>query len=547
MSLVLCQIIILWLVLSSQSIAAQEIMVYDETGTVWNLPDSLKHTTPHDSVTGTQRIIDWFRGEGFMEARIDSANGKVFYVKPGPKYRLRLTIKGKDIREEQISDEFSAHVLEEHLHQKLVHLQDEGRYMAQVKLIGLEMDSLRKEVHIQAQIEQAEPVFSAGMVFQGNRINSSEYLEKISGYQDSSLITPYYLQELARRLDASELLEHIAPPEFVLVDGKPHILMVVEEGSLNFFDGVLGVVPDSRGKAQLVGDLGVSLWNVLGQGNGVELAYERLKPETSRLELGMNQHWIADLPIGLGASFHFYQNDSTYQLREVYVDGVYDMGNGLRLTGGLTRSATSVSGNSVQIIEPGGKLTLARFGFRYSTLGGGEVPKKGIFLEASFGTGNKSVEIDTLSAFSFQKAEVAAKGVVPLTQKTVMALRLFGETALSDGFTDSDLSRLGGATSLRGYSEEQFRASQFLWGDAEYRFLTNPTSYMFVFAAAGIYHRPKLLSEPNEQFRTTKFLYSAGFGLSYQIKVGRLTFSYAISPQESVGNGKVHVGIKTRL
>jgi outer membrane protein assembly factor BamA len=113
--------------------------------------------------------------------------------------------------------------------------------------------------------------------------------------------------------------------------------------------------------------------------------------------------------------------------------------------------------------------------------------------------------------------------------------------------TFNDLIRFGGANSFRGYAEEQFQAGRLLWGDIEYRFLLDRNSYLFVFGAAGRFHRPKLLTETSNQFQTTDNLYSTGFGMSYQTRIGRLKFTYAISPEESIGNGKVHFGIRTGL
>ena len=135
----------------------------------------------------------------------------------------------------------------------------------------------------------------------------------------------------------------------------------------------------------------------------------------------------------------------------------------------------------------------------------------------------------------------------PIFDKSVIAFSSQGYFVTSNDFTDSDLIRFGGANSFRGYSEEQFRASQLIWGDIEYRFLVNRSSYLFGFGAVGAFNRPKLLTEDDDSFQISDWLISTGFGISYRIKIGRLKFTYAISPNESIGNGKVHVGIVTRL
>lgn len=316
---------------------------------------------------------------------------------------------------------------------------------------------------------------------------------------------------------------------------------------MNLFDGLLGYVPDAAGNGQIVGDFELSLWNVLAQGNGLNFEYQRLRPETSELKLNASQDWIGNTPIGLSAGFQIYQNDTTYQSREIGMDGYYRISGGLKITGGIGYEATTSGTSNSFIIEPDGRKRTANLGFEFSSLDNFEVPTSGNRIRVSYRISNKKLEEDSTGSFVQNSLEMEAQQYFPLFERSVIALTMQAFILEADRQTINDLKRFGGANSFRGYAEEQFRAGRLLWGDVEYRFLLNRSSFLFAFGAVGGYHRPKLLTEAGNSFQITDYLFSTGFGLSYQTQIGRVKFTYAISPEESVANGKVHFGIITRF
>lgn len=117
----------------------------------------------------------------------------------------------------------------------------------------------------------------------------------------------------------------------------------------------------------------------------------------------------------------------------------------------------------------------------------------------------------------------------------------------SPDFLITDLFRFGGAESLRGFREDQFRGSSVIWGELEGRYMLEKNSYLFLFGAYGLYERPRLINEESDALAVKESLTSLGFGLAFQSPLGIIKFSYAVSPNENLSNGNVHVGIKTGL
>ncbi len=421
---------------------------------------------------------------------------------------------------------------------------DSGYWNASATISKFDIDTLQRTVNIAGVLRKGELVKISDVVFSGNRLNSDNYLYKVAGIRDSIIANQQNLRQIKRNLISSELFEEVSDP-VVYLDERQYLLYIrTQERNLNNLDGLIGYVPDANGDGQIVGDLNISLWNVIIEGNAFNFLYQRLKPETSRLNLGLEQHWIGGIPISLGFNFSFFQNDTTYQTRELALNAFYRINTELKLIGGVY-SGSSVSGNNFISPEPDGNKQGSELGFEYSTLNSFDVPTSGIKLRVLYGIGNKDIEDDSLATFRQQSLSASINGYLPIFSRSVIATRLNGFYISGKELTENDLIRFGGANSFRGYAEEQFLASELIWGDAEYRFLTERSSYLFIFGAAGYYQRSRLYAEPNNSFEQNDFLYSGGFGISYKTQIGRLTFSYALSSTENIGNGKVHFGIKT--
>lgn len=493
-------------------------------------------------------VAEWYAKQGFLNVRVNRLAEEQFQVDKGCLFFMSLNAFD-DHRSIVYTDSsaYSEIHLKEILSELLLSNINSGAYFTEIEIARFEPNIETCIVEIELNILSGDLTYLTEIAFSGNRLNQTNYLRKRSYFSDSLIASKVNLDFLTTNLYQTELFESINVPQILFKKGAPIISFEVQEKSLNQFDGLLGYVPDANGNGQIVGDLSLNLWSVIADGNGVQLDYRKLEPEVSRLNLGISQHWFGNVPLGLTTGFNFFQNDTTYQSREISVDAYFELGNGVDLIANVGLISITGTEASFTTIEPGGKKQQASFGFRYSSLFGSEVPRRGYKTEIQFGVANKSTEFDSLKSIAQQFILANAEYYIPIGKQSVIASGLHSYLLISDNFTDIDLKRFGGAKSIRGFSEEQFQASQLIWGDVEYRFLTNPSSYLFAFGAAGWFHRPQLLTETNQQFKNTKFIESVGFGLSYKTRVGRLKFTYALSPSEALGNGKVHIGIKTKL
>ena len=523
-----------------------------ENGEEISIPDSVQSQLQQKQSNNEQILIQWLSADGFLNASVDSVGENQAFITRNCVFQLS-EIKVVYIGEIDSSATLKPNIrysnksLRAEIEEQIYRLEEKGYPFAVANITSFTPNSDKCTVDIQLEINTGRRVNEAEIYFSGASSNSQDYLRKISRHNPNNSITPGYLRYLRSNLNSSGIFNSVEPAQIYLRDGEPLIVFQVEERSLNQFDGLLGYVPDASGNGQIVGDVELSLWNVLTQGNGFDFRYQRLRPETSQLNLGASQDWIGNIPVGVSVGFQLFQNDTTYQSRDFDLDGYYLIGSGFKLIGGVGFQSTTSGNNLPTVIEPDGQKRTARLGFDYTNLDRYDVPTSGSSVRLMLGIANKDLSDDSSTSFTQNTLELTVRNYFSIFEQSVIATSLHGFLLESEKVTTNDLIRFGGANSFRGYAEQQFRAGTMLWGDVEYRFLLNRQSYLFAFGAAGGYQRPKLLTETDNTFVNTDYLFSTGFGLSYQTQIGRLKFTYAISPEESIGNGKVHFGIRTEL
>src|SRR5690606_26046770 len=132
---------------------------------------------------------------------------------------------------------------------------------------------------------------------------------------------------------------------------------------------------------------------------------------------------------------------------------------------------------------------------------------------------------------------------VPTLRRQVLVLGGDAALLLGDVYDDSDLFRFGGATSLRGYDEEQFRGNVVGRALVEYRYQIDRTSFAFLFADVGYIRRPETPGVSGDESVRPGY----GLGLQYRTPLGLVNVSYALNPDDGPTRGKVHLGLSFGL
>jgi outer membrane protein assembly factor BamA len=147
---------------------------------------------------------------------------------------------------------------------------------------------------------------------------------------------------------------------------------------------------------------------------------------------------------------------------------------------------------------------------------------------------------DTLSA-GIQRAGADLQFYYLLFPRQVLAFGIHGRSVEGALVDESDLIRLGGFRTLRGYRENQVMGSVVGWANLEYRFLAGRRTYLFGFADAGYYRRPA--DEMQGVVFAEAFKLGFGVGARLDTALGNIGVSVAIGQGDSIGMAKIHVGL----
>src|SRR5947209_5843010 len=100
---------------------------------------------------------------------------------------------------------------------------------------------------------------------------------------------------------------------------------------------------------------------------------------------------------------------------------------------------------------------------------------------------------------------------------------------------ESDLFRVGGLRSLRGYFESQFHISRYIITHADYRFMTGRLSYIGFFADYGYLSRPETATFASQ----TLSLFGYGVSFQFDTQLGLLSASIALAKNETADQAKL--------
>jgi|GEM_PF-6381878 outer membrane protein insertion porin family len=527
------------------SLLFQVVQAQQTTRVIENGEEKVLQFNTEATLTLPKDLLSYYRDRGFLEVVISQSASSTPIVNTGPVYHIHL------VEYDEVPNSIKAlhqqsynrFRVEETLQQTIEDYKKEGYVEAEVIVRKAEVDTVNKQLKLDIAIDRGEQVQVKELFIVGNTIQSDAYLRKISRVSDQGNLDIAAVKEARENLLNSGLFESVGEWEWVKDEsGAFSVLLPVVELNRNEVEGLIGYVPNADGAGQLVGDFKGTAWNVFTEGNSVDLVYQRVRPEVSRLQLASHQYWVGQLPLELGLEFAFFQNDSTYQQRSMDVSLGYMMTSTLSIQSSLYHKVVNVNDEAPSVNEEDSKASGLELGFLFNSVVNNEVPIAGNRLALSLGRYARSSKSDDNNILRYNYLEGLVDNYTQLSKQQVLAMRIRGFSLLGDEFRDTDYQRIGGANSIRGYTEEQFLASQYIWGDVELRCITSrQQSYFFLFAAGGYFEKK------NASNTIQKDLYSGGLGFDLATRLGRLKLTYALSAQTTIDNGKIHLRFTTKF
>lgn len=360
------------------------------------------------------------------------------------------------------------------------------------------------------------------------------------------------IEEIPKRLNRLRFFEPVSTPGFYLNSENEGVLLIeVKERQTNNFDGIIGYIPpvNDNEKGYITGLVNISLRNLFGTGRAAAFRWQQYDRNSQDLELKYLEPWILGFPFNINFSLYQRKQDTTYVQRKI--------------EGSIEYLATEDISASVFIASESvipAELAVPRFtvynssiltsgiGVNIDTRDDPFAPKSGLLFNTAYSLSQKNINgpqefltPDLKTKINLQRISMSLNTYFEIFTRQIIALGLNGMELRGSDFENSDLYRLGGTMSLRGYREQQFLGNRIFWSNLEFRSLLTQRSYAFLFFDTGYYLRneePEKLISRQEEFKI-----GYGLGLSLETGLGILAVSFALGQGDSFSDGKIHFGI----
>ncbi len=393
-------------------------------------------------------------------------------------------------------------------------------------------------------IDEGPLFFIDEITVEGNTQTDTDVIVRETRIGEHERYDPDNIADIRRRLERLQFFARVDEPQLYRRDTIGGLLIAVAEGNTNQFDGVIGYQPP-RGdeeRGSVTGLVNVSFRNLFGTGRRLDARWERATSEISELEIHYLEPWLAGLPLNLSGGIYQRQQDSAYVRRSF--DGAVSFlwNSNVQLTGRIEQTQVIPSAGT-QIAGLDRSSTLAGgIELRIDTRDNVYNPRSGITLRNSYSGGNKRISLTGGDVTAFiQRLELDAGYFLELFSRTVLAVSLHGRELRGGELDVSDLYRLGGANSLRGYREEQFSGTRLGWTSAELRYSLGRRTFAFAFFDFGYIEQSPDPARSRQEFSALRSGY--GIGARLETGLGIIGVSYALGEGDGLSEGKIHFGL----
>lgn len=407
--------------------------------------------------------------------------------------------------------------------------------------LGSLSETAGRRLQIDLAINEGSMVTVRDVASAGKIETSPDVIRRAAGVD---LNRPYRQQQVDRiraNLERLQIFASVGEPALQMRTPRDAVIGVpLVEGNTTLLDAIVGYLPGNAASAgYFVGAVDVSFLNLFASARKLGLHWQKKEVASQDLWVTYHEPWLFGLPLAMDLRVEQHVQDTAYTKRAGEIGASVLIGSGFTFTGLLNASATDPGSAQSPVghaREYGAGVTLL-----YDVRDDPLCPRSGASYASHYMAGTKSV--GGVSA-AIQRVDIHAEIDQLLLKQSVGVLSMSAAVVSSSLLDDGDLLRVGGVASVRGYRDNQFRATRAAWGTGEFRQLIAPRSYLFAFADAGYYMRGATLAYSDTQ---QDLLIGYGVGIQTESPLGLLRVSLALGKDDSFGQAKVHFSVVNRF
>lgn len=371
----------------------------------------------------------------------------------------------------------------------------------------------------------------------------------INAYLDLKSGEPYAEDKILaidKRLQELPFTSQPRKAEVVFVGEKAKINIFLDKQNANQFDGLIGFLPSTSGKIQIIGDFKLKLQNAFKRAEIIDFNYRGLPEQSQELTARLAYPYILNTQLGLETDFQFYKRDTNFLNLNARIALAYNFTTDKRIgffvenfkgnqLGSTTNSTLNINFGNVSTLFYGLQSTFQKLDNRL-------IPRSGYNFNVSLGAGKRNINTDSAAVESSQYKLLADLNFY-IKLSGLAVLYLHNQAAFLSGqdLYDNEVFRIGGLKTFRGFDEQSILANNYSIQTIEFRYFLEQRSYLSLFYDQGII---------KQNIKSNDFIdypFGMGAGITFQTKLGLVSLSCAMGKQRNnpldLQKGKIHFGI----
>ena len=396
----------------------------------------------------------------------------------------------------------------------------------------LENDNLMAEIEINFEKERK----INKIVVKGYENFPESYLKYLTKYKIGEKFNLDEIQQNSELLNQLRFVKQIKKPEILFTEDSTSIYLYLEKQKRNNFDGFIGFSSDeSDNNVQFQGYLDFELVNNFNFGEEIQFLYKSEKNADRILKANVDLPYIFKSPVGANLGLILTKKDSSFVTNEQFVSFFYKNSRNHKFSLGI-RSIQS----DEQLEIPNADFQdyetfFSDFIYEFSKYNQNNLLfpiKENYLFKISQGKRTSNDQQNNQLFINMDLTKIFDFGL-----KNSIYLNFKSEILDSETYFSNELSRFGGANSIRGFDENSFFSNKYFLLITEYRLKLNNTIYINSIFDVGNYEN-KLINAYNN-------IYGVGMGVGLLTKGGIFSLSYAlgsdIKQKLDTKNAKIHI------
>ncbi len=451
---------------------------------------------------------------------------------------------------------YTSRSIEESISSALTFFENNGNPFSKITISSInfftDTSDEKYKADISLQIDSGKKSTIDKIMIEGNTKTKDYVILREMRLNKAEKYSQQLIDEMPFRLNKLGFFEPVKVPDYYINSQNEGVLVVrIKEKQTNNFDGIIGYIPGSSAgtSGYFTGLVNISLRNLFGTGRAAAIRWQKLDQSSQELELKYLEPWVLGFPININGGLFQRKQDTTYVQRRL--DFALQYLASEDISASVTLSTESVipgDADTLFLTVYNSNSVTTGINFKIDSRDDPYSPTRGILFINSYSFSRKTINgprkfftPGLATNIDLQRIEMEFKFFYQPFQRQVVALGLNGKELRGSFFDKSDLFRLGGTNSLRGYRENQFLGSRVLWSNLEYRFLLTQRSFAFLFFDTGYFFRKE---EPDRNIpKTEGFRIGYGLGINLETSLGVIGVSFALAKGDTFSEGKIHFGI----